>query len=133
MLVKGLLQSQRLGTVGQALGKVRADIEDLFTPDEYVTLYNKAFGTAVKVPDLPPGDGPIVKRLEERVGAFDHGRPAEVMLRDPDFVKTSSEATLKGFEKLFELVNATIPNPTAVRSGVAPDTRSASEPAAVAE
>ena len=133
MVVKGLLQSQRLVTVGQALGKVRADIEDLFTPDEFVTLYNKAFGTAVKVPDLPPGDGPIVKRLEERVGAFDHGRPAEVMLRDPDFVKTSSEPTLKRFEKLFELVNATIPNAAAVTSGVAPDTRSASEPAAVAE
>jgi predicted ATP-dependent endonuclease of OLD family len=133
LVVKGLLQSQRLVTVGQAIGKTRADIEDLFTPDEYVTLHNKAFGTAVKVPDLPPGDGPIVKRLEQRVGAFDHGRPAEVMLRDPDVVKTLSEETLKRFEKLFELVNATMPGAAPVASVVSADARPASEPAVVAE
>jgi hypothetical protein len=56
MVAKGLLESQRLVTVCQAIGKARADIEDFFTPDEYVALYNKAFGTSVKAPDLPPGD-----------------------------------------------------------------------------
>jgi len=108
-VAKGLLQSERLVTVGQVIDKTKADIEDLFTLEEYLTLYNKAFGVALKAADLP-GDGPIVKRIAQRAADFDHGRPAEVLLREPEpFLKSLSEGTLKRFEKLFELVNQTLP------------------------
>jgi hypothetical protein len=108
MVAKGLLQAQRMITVGQVIGETRADIEDLFTVDEYLTLYNKAFGTNLKAEDLP-GDGPVVKRIEKLAGQHDHGVPAEVLLREPGpFLNALSEGTLKRFEKLFELVNATL-------------------------
>ena len=109
-VAKGLLQARRLITVGQAIGKAKADIEDLFTVDEYLTLYNKAFGAVLKASDLP-GDGPVIKRIEQRVGSFDHGHPAEVLLREPEpFLKSLSEDLLTRFEKLFALVNGTLPS-----------------------
>ena len=109
MVAKGLLQSQRLVTVGQVVGKTRADVEALFAVEEYLALYNMAFGTSLKAVGLP-GDEPIIKRIEHRQGWFDHGRPAEVLLREPEpFLKSLTEETLKRFETLFELVNQTLP------------------------
>ncbi len=109
-VAKGLLQSQRLITVGQVIGKTKADIEDLFTVEEYLTLYNKAFGAALKASEIP-SDGPIIKLIQQLVGSFDHGHPAEVLLREPEsFLKSVSEDTLKRFEKLFALVNRTLRN-----------------------
>lgn len=109
MVAKGILQAQRLITVGQIIGQTRADIEDLFAVEEYLTLYNKAFGTALRSVDLAP-NGPIVKRIEKAATAYDHGIPAGVLLRESDSVlKSLSEETLKRFERLFELVNHTLP------------------------
>lgn len=108
MIVKGLLEASRLITIGQVTGANKADIEDLFKVEEYLSLYNKTFGTALKPADLP-GTDPIVGRIEKKNGAYDHGQPAEILLRDPEpFFKAISEETLKRFEKLFELVNATL-------------------------
>lgn len=110
MVAKGLLESQRLVTVGQVLGVARADIEDLFTVEEYLTIYDKSSGRATLKPSDLPADGPIVRRIEQRAGFFDHGRVAEMLLREPEpFLKSLSEDTLKRFEKLFELVNLTLP------------------------
>jgi hypothetical protein len=109
MVVKGLLQRQRLITVGQVVGRTRADIEDLFTVDEYLQLYNKAFGTDLKPGDLPDGDL-LVKRIEALRGKYDHGRPAGTLLRGPEpFLRALTEGTVKRFETLFELVNKTLP------------------------
>jgi predicted ATP-binding protein involved in virulence len=108
MVAKGLLESQRLVTVGQVLGRSTADIEDLFTVDEYLALYNKALGASLKPTDLP-GDGPIVRRIQRQAGPFDHGRVAEVLLREPEpFLSSLSEETLEHFGELFELVNGTL-------------------------
>jgi hypothetical protein len=107
LITKGLLQAQRLITVGQVTGSKRADIEDLFTVEEYLAMYNAAFGTTASPDDLDPDKSlPIVKRF----GAdFDHGLPAEQMLRDPaKFVDSLSKETLKRFEKLFGFVNRTL-------------------------
>ena len=42
---------------------------------------------------------------------YDHGRPADVMLRERDAVLAKlSEATLKRFEDLFERINTTLGN-----------------------
>jgi predicted ATPase len=109
MVAKGLLESQRVITIGDVLGRTRADIEDLFTVDEYLALYNKAFGAALEPGDLL-AEGPVVKRIEQKAGVFDHGRPAELLLREPGrFVSPLSDETLARFEKLFELVNRTLP------------------------
>jgi hypothetical protein len=44
-VAKGLLTSQRLVTMGEVIDKAKADIEDLLAVDEYLALYNNAFGT----------------------------------------------------------------------------------------
>jgi predicted ATPase len=106
---QGFLKATRIVTVGEVLGVKAADIEDLFDPDDYLRLYNKAFGTKVKIAELT-GNDPIVRRLARLAGVdrYDHGKPADVLLRDkPALLASFSETTLSNFEKLFERINST--------------------------
>ncbi len=47
----GILDQNRELSVAATLGRKRANLEDMFTPGEYVKLYNGAFGTRVKAGD----------------------------------------------------------------------------------
>lgn len=111
MAKDGYLDKQRIILVGEVLGHGNGqDIEDLFEADEYLLLYNKAFGKSVKAKELK-GTDPIVARIArlEGVDRFDHGRPADVLLRDRDSILPKlSEATLTRFEELFRRVNSTL-------------------------
>jgi energy-coupling factor transporter ATP-binding protein EcfA2 len=110
MAKEGYLEKQRIILIGTVLGRKTADIEDLFEEDEYLGLYNRAFGKTIKAKDLK-GDGPIVARIArlEGVERFDHGRPADVLLRDRQAIlSTLSGATLTRFEQLFQRINATL-------------------------
>lgn len=77
---------------------------------EYLRLFNEAFKTEYKESDLT-GQDPIVRRLARAEGKdrFDHGRPAEVLLRKCAELGKLSKETLERFEKLFERINATLP------------------------
>ena len=44
----GLLTDKRIITIGDVAGRKVADIEDLFAKDDYLALYNAAFGKSVK-------------------------------------------------------------------------------------
>lgn len=106
----GYLEKQRIIFVGNVLGRQTGDIEDLFAEGEYIGLYNKAFGKTLKAKDLK-GNDPIVARIarHEGVARFDHGRPADVLLRERDAVLPNlSEDTLKRFEELFKSINNTL-------------------------
>jgi hypothetical protein len=110
MAKDGYLEKQRIILVGEVLGRKTADIEDLFEVDEYLELYNKAFSKSLKATDLQ-GNDPIVARIarHEGVDRFDHGRPADVLLREREAIlKTLSEETLKRFEDLFARINKTL-------------------------
>lgn len=77
---------------------------------EYLNLYNKAFGKTLAQKDLKGTDA-IVARIarHERVERFDHGRPADVLLRERDAVLSKlSDDTLKRFEALFDRINKTL-------------------------
>jgi energy-coupling factor transporter ATP-binding protein EcfA2 len=107
---QGSLKARRLITVGDVVGRKTADIEDLFGEDEYLNLYNLAFGANVRSTDLV-GSDPIVSRLARHLGVerFDHGRPADVFLRRRDEVlPTLSDQSLERFERLFERINETL-------------------------
>ena len=81
-----------------------ADIEDLFSKEEYLTLYNGAFGTTVQMSDLD-ADKPIMAQLKRISGkAFNHYSPANYMAKNIGTLTFSNE-TLERFEKLFKLVN----------------------------
>ncbi len=107
---EGYLAEKRIITIGQVLGKPSADIEDLFSPGDYLGLYNKAFGTSHKVADLT-GTDPIVQQLArlDGVDRFDHGKPADVLLRDrTSILPNFSKQTFDNFESLFRAVNKTL-------------------------
>jgi predicted ATP-dependent endonuclease of OLD family len=110
MAKDGYLEKQRIILIGDVLGRKTGDIEDLFEEDEYLGLYNKAFGKSIKAKDLK-GNDPIVARIarHEGVDRYDHGRPADVMLREREAIlSTLSEHTLKRFEDLFGRINKTL-------------------------
>jgi predicted ATPase len=110
MADQGILERNRIITIGEVTKTKLADIEDLFTVDEYLNLYNSAFGSAVKTTDLV-GTDPIVSRIARFIGVdrFDHGRSADALLRSRDrFLPTLSAETLDRFEELFRKVNATL-------------------------
>jgi hypothetical protein len=109
---QGILEANRIITVGHTLGRKEADIEDLFEPSEYVELFNSAFGENIKSTELT-GNDPIVRKIARAIGQdrFDHGLPADQFLRARDKVLPKlSDATLDRFERLFQVVNATMPS-----------------------
>jgi predicted ATPase len=111
MAAKGLLPAGRLVTVAEVTGAANADIEDVFSVGDYLKLYNLAFGASLTAKGLPPGDR-IVRRIAAAIGTkdFDHGRPADALLRHRDKLLGSlSATTLDGFETLFKRLNATAP------------------------
>jgi energy-coupling factor transporter ATP-binding protein EcfA2 len=107
---EGYLAHKRLITVGKVLARKFADIEDVFSIEDYLVLYNRAFGTTIKKEDLS-GTDPLVSRIarQQGVNRFDHGRPAEILLRHRDEILPGlSQATLERFERLFDCINATL-------------------------
>jgi predicted ATP-dependent endonuclease of OLD family len=110
MAKDGYLEQQRIILVGSIFNRAAADIEDLFEEEEYLLLYNKAFSKSL-TPAKLKGNDPIVSRIarHEGVDRFDHGRPADVLLRERELsLSKLSEQTLNRFEKLFERINATL-------------------------
>ena len=108
---KGYLKHKRIITVGQVLGRKLADLEDVFTVEDYLLLYNRAFGKKLLPGDVK-GDERVLSAIGRREGIkeFDHGRPADVLLRSrTEFLPTFSKDTLERFERLFEQINATLP------------------------
>ena len=107
---QGFLAKSRIITVGQVLGRKLGDIEDLFTPEDYLKLYNKAFGKKLKPSDLT-GTDPLVRRIarNEKLNRFDHGKPADIFLRHrDDMLSALSDDTLANFGVLFSQINATL-------------------------
>ena len=110
MTKRGLLQGQRLITITEITGSSNADIEDLFTVADYLKLYNGAMGKPfIAENKLPPGDR-IVKRIARKIGKdFDHGLPADHLLRNRDTLcPEMEEETLTRFERLIHRINQTL-------------------------
>lgn len=91
-------------------GSKTADIEDLFTKEEYLKLFNQAFDkeyAEIKVADLDTGIETILKQINKVIGKdrFNHYRPAN-KLNQLGVDKTYfSATTLDNFEKMFAEIN----------------------------
>ncbi|MFN3577160.1 MAG: hypothetical protein ACK4TJ_09305 [Tabrizicola sp.] len=106
----GFLTEKRIITIGEIAGGKMADIEDLFAKDDYVALYNAAFGKKLKA-EVLTGTDPIVQQIAraEGVPRYDHNAPAEVLLRErAKRVAALSDSTLDMFEALFRRINQTL-------------------------
>ena len=52
---EGIVEGRRIIMLGQVLGTPpKADIEDVFTPDDYLALFDSVFGKALTVGGLDP-------------------------------------------------------------------------------
>ena len=109
LAAQGYLAEKRIITNGEIAGKSLADIEDLFAPSDYVGLFNQTFGTTIKVSQLK-GTDQIIAQIERVYGAaFDHGRPADTLLRNRDKILPKlNAATVDMFERLITRINGTL-------------------------
>lgn len=85
----------------------RADIEDMFTKEDYLKIYNEAFNKNIKLSDLNTSIKPIIIQINHHLGVerFNHYIPANKLIQlgvNTDFF---SEETLNTFEKVFKAVN----------------------------
>ena len=83
-----------------------ADIEDLFSKEEYLTLYNGAFGKAIQIDELD-SQKPIMAQLKWKNGnkAFNHYLPANYMAKNIGSLSFSND-TLDRYEALFKMINS---------------------------
>lgn len=109
LIERQLLRSEKLISLSQLGSSARASVEDLFAPQEYLRLYNETFEEELRIEELP-GTGTIVSRIERHRGSsFNRLAPALALLQNRDtHLSSLSEDTLFRFERLFELVNATL-------------------------
>ena len=108
---QGFLAKKRVITIGDIVKRPLADIEDLFAIDDYLMIYNAAFGGAPVTKANLKGSDQFVCQIARHLGVerFDHGRPADVFLRRRDeFLPKLSSQTLQNFEMLFERINKTM-------------------------
>ncbi len=106
----GTIRSEQIVAIDKFSTVKGADIEDVFTPAEYLKLYNATFNAKLNLARLK-GTDRIVKRIEREVGAkFDHGRVAGYFLANQTkIVPALSEGTLDRFESLIRTINGALP------------------------
>ena len=83
-----------------------SDIEDLFEKDEYLKLYNDAFGEKIEISKLDNAK-PIIEQLSKLSGKerFNHYKPANQLLKSINGSILLGSKTLERFEKLYKDVN----------------------------
>lgn len=108
MVEQKIITDKKILFYHTVIGQAYADIEDLFSKDEYLALYNGAFGKSVQLSDLSL-DQPIMTQLKRLNGnkAFNHYAPANYMAKNIGTLAFSEE-TLQRFENLFQLINKKI-------------------------
>lgn len=105
MVEQKIIADKKILYYHSIIGQTFADIEDLFSKEEYLALYNGAFGASVRISDLDM-DKPIMLQLKRLNGnkSFNHYSPANYMAKNVGILSFSGE-TIGRFEKLFSMVN----------------------------
>jgi hypothetical protein len=116
------LAANGLVEVSEFTGTGDADIEDLFEPDFYLDLVNRAYHAELPNPittaDLNTSDPRIVRRVEVYFrqhniagGRFSHYKPSAVLIREQAaLIPRLSTATLERAERLFARLNSLVDN-----------------------
>jgi AAA ATPase domain len=117
----GQLGRRNLLEISEFTGTADADIEDLFLPDFYPELVNRAYAKELSAPitvaDLNPHDPRIVRQVETYFrdhaiagGQFNHYRPAATLLREQtSLIPQINTVTLTRAEQLFTRLNDLLP------------------------
>lgn len=89
----------------------KADIEDMFSKEEYIKLFNAAFSEyEVKTEDLFEENNQILPQINKIIGkrSFNHYKPANKLTQIDISNGYFSEETLDRFEKMFKEINKLI-------------------------
>ena len=88
-------------------GYKQADLEDIFSKEDYLKIYNEAFSSNVTVKDLEEEIQPIIIQLNKylSVSRFNHYRPANKLLYLQSKIEDFDEITINRFEEIFKKVN----------------------------
>lgn len=106
MVEQKIIADKKILYYHSIIGQAFADIEDLFSKEEYLILYNGAFGTSVQIENLDVNK-PIMSQLKRINGnkSFNHYSPANYMAKNVGAF-TFSQETIERFEKLFVQINS---------------------------
>ena len=106
MVEQKIIADKKILYYHSIMGQAYADIEDLFDKEEYLVLFNGAFGKLVQISELD-ANKPIMSQLKRLNGnkAFNHYSPANYMAKNIGSLVFSDE-TMGRFEKLFAMVNS---------------------------
>ena len=106
MVEQKIIADKKILYYHSVIGKPFADIEDLFSKEEYLVLFNGAFNKTISLTDLDTNK-PIMSQLKRLNGnkSFNHYSPANYMAKNIGTLVYSPE-TISNFEKLFALVNS---------------------------
>ena len=106
LVAEKIIKEKRMVFFNEFTGDKFADFEDMFTDDEYISLYNNAFGTGIKIADIK-SDKPILRQLKVLNGNkdFNHYKPANYMAKNIADI-TLSDETLNRFEMMFKKINS---------------------------
>ena len=101
---QSIVTDKRIIFYSDITGSNYSDVEDMFDRNDYLNLYNSAFGKNIKLEDIE-GEEAIVKALEKiEGGRFNHYLPANQFAKCASEFKIS-ETTLNRFESLFTKIN----------------------------
>ena len=106
MVEQKIIADKKILYYHSIMGQAYADIEDLFDKEEYLVLFNGAFGKSVQISELDTNK-PIMSQLKRLNGnkTFNHYSPANYMAKNIGSLVFSDE-TMGRFEKLFAMVNS---------------------------
>lgn len=86
-----------------------ADIEDLFTKRDYITLFNNTFSeyANIKLEDLNQGIESILIQINQHlsISHFNHYRPSNQLVKNGLAATDFDKETLENFEKVFSEIN----------------------------
>ena len=87
------------------LNRKFADVEDMFSVEDYLNLYNGAFAKNICRADIDDSL-PILPQLKELNNGkdFNHYTPANYLAKNVSSLRLSDE-TMEHFENLFQTVN----------------------------
>ena len=105
LIAQNIIKDKRIMFYHDVLQVPFADVEDLFSDSDYLTLYNGAFSKQIKQADID-ATRPIMKQLKKKNGGkeFNHYTPANYLAKNAATISLSDE-TLDNFELLFKAVN----------------------------
>ena len=105
MIVQNIIKDKKIVFYHSILNRQFADIEDMFSVAEYLSLFNGAFSKQVAIDEID-SDQPIMgqlKRLNNKK-EFNHYAPARYLLQS-ETQPWFCDGTLSNFEALFKTIN----------------------------